>query len=246
MFFFVLLSVCISIVHIAIHILRCWKYPVVDSNTFISACIGIISLLIIFAVGWQIWNVMEIKDGFDRIDSQSNRLGTITSDLEKYINAKADITLAKTMYHCGVGRLEAMALDKSIDALKSILEVESVQTNMALSEIVKFVKRCIVEGITHDDEKPLLKEIESRINAMPKFNGSIEISQAISDKIHELEENKRGRNAPHADAGKPQEIAMEDSEAEQLPKPDCQEKQQTRDKESPSEIPESKSQTEKQ
>lgn len=62
LFLFILLGVVAAYLQIILHFCNVWEYSVVGEGSFISACIAIVGILIVFVVGWQIINAMEIKD----------------------------------------------------------------------------------------------------------------------------------------------------------------------------------------
>ena len=76
-----LIAIAVSLAHVAIHFIYSWKYSVVDSESFLSACIGVVALLIVFSVSWQIINVGDIKD-------KLNELNQIRQEIQDKINTQ--------------------------------------------------------------------------------------------------------------------------------------------------------------
>ncbi len=78
------LSIILSLVAlvgvISVWVLWCLSvidFAVVSTDTFIGAMTGILGLLITFVVGWQIVNVLEIKDRMQKVSQLEKQLSSL-------------------------------------------------------------------------------------------------------------------------------------------------------------------------
>ena len=60
-FWMALIALMLSLGTIATIIMNVWSISVIDSNSFISAMIGLMTLVFTLLIGYQIYNALEIK-----------------------------------------------------------------------------------------------------------------------------------------------------------------------------------------
>ena len=67
-FWMALIALMLSLGTIATIIMNVWSISVIDSNSFISAMIGLMTLVFTLLIGYQIYNALEIKEKIQEID----------------------------------------------------------------------------------------------------------------------------------------------------------------------------------
>lgn len=79
-----LFALIIALIHALFHVINIFQFSIIEPNTFISACISVISLLIVFAVGWQIGQTIDIKDKIDKINNIEQSASKIQDDISAF------------------------------------------------------------------------------------------------------------------------------------------------------------------
>ena len=67
-FWMALIALMLSLGTIATIIMNVWSISVIDSNSFISAMIALMTLVFTLLIGYQIYNALEIKEKIQEID----------------------------------------------------------------------------------------------------------------------------------------------------------------------------------
>lgn len=116
-----ILSIGLCIVIVICWILSTRDFSVVDKDTFVSSCVGIISLAATFIVGYQIISTLDIKQ---TLKDNEDKLEKSKSDLQKdYENLKTDV------------QDEISCLKKNNEDLMKSLEIEKKQRELLYQEI---------------------------------------------------------------------------------------------------------------
>ena len=61
-FWMALIALMLSLGTIAVIIMDVWPVSVIDSNSFISAMVALMTLVFTLIIGYQIYNTLDIKD----------------------------------------------------------------------------------------------------------------------------------------------------------------------------------------
>ena len=61
-FWMALIALMLSLGTIAVIIMDVWSVSVIDSNSFISAMVALMTLVFTLIIGYQIYNTLDIKD----------------------------------------------------------------------------------------------------------------------------------------------------------------------------------------
>lgn len=85
-FWIALTALMLSLGIIAVLIMDVWDVSVIDSNTFISAMVGMMTLVFTILIGYQIYNALEIRDKIAEIDKLKEELQEAKHNLSKDIN----------------------------------------------------------------------------------------------------------------------------------------------------------------
>lgn len=80
-----IVALAVSIITIILFFVRVSPNSVVDSNTFISILVAIMTLVFSLLVGYQIYNAIEINHRMKEIDSLNKELGEKEKQLRKEI-----------------------------------------------------------------------------------------------------------------------------------------------------------------
>lgn len=85
-FWIALTALMLSLGIIAVLVMDVWDVSVIDSNTFISAMVGMMTLVFTILIGYQIYNALEIRDKIAEIDKLKEELQEAKHNLSKDIN----------------------------------------------------------------------------------------------------------------------------------------------------------------
>lgn len=85
-FWIALTALMLSLGIIAILIMDVWEISVIDSNTFISAMVGMMTLVFTILIGYQIYNALDIKEKISEIDRLKVELQVAKDDLDKKLS----------------------------------------------------------------------------------------------------------------------------------------------------------------
>ena len=79
-FWMALVALMLSLTTIGVIVMDVWSISVIDSNTFISAMVGIMTLVFTLLIGYQIYNTIDTKQKLEEIDR-------LKSDLQNFQQA---------------------------------------------------------------------------------------------------------------------------------------------------------------
>ena len=127
-----ILSIGLCIVIVICWILSTRDFSVVDKDTFVSSCVGIISLAATFIVGYQIISTLDIKqtlkDNEDKLEKSKSDLQNDYDNLKK--NLQKDYENLKIYVQD-----EISCLKKNNEDLMKSLEIEKKQRELLYQEI---------------------------------------------------------------------------------------------------------------
>ena len=86
-FWMALVALMLSLTTIGVIVMDVWSISVIDSNTFISAMVGIMTLVFTLLIGYQIYNTIDTKQKLEEIDR-------LKSDLQNFQQASEKKTTA--------------------------------------------------------------------------------------------------------------------------------------------------------
>lgn len=126
-FWIALTALMLSLGIIAILIMDVWEISVIDSNTFISAMVGIMTLVFTILIGYQIYNALDIKEKISEIDRLKVELQVAKDDLDKKIvTARTEIVELTREFQQGGYIMQArLAADKSSEQHYAFLKMMS-------------------------------------------------------------------------------------------------------------------------
>lgn len=142
-------------------------YPrsVVSAESFISACVALLGVIVTMAVGWQIYNAIEIKEKVTEIDHLQQKLDGQEHRMEQ-------------MYYNSC-RVIGYAMSTLADNQKD--EVH------AFRWIISSLKFSLLQDVPQDVDK-MLFDMNSYVNAMPN---SALTSKSALDEIYEHDRSIR-------------------------------------------------------
>lgn len=183
-FWMALIALMLSLGTIATIIMNVWSISVIDSNSFVSAMIGLMTLVFTLLIGYQIYNALEIKEKIQEIEE----LKLATQKAYDEINyLKADVydgvytVMAKACDLDPKNRMLAFyymhkalryALDtneKLKDYMRRIKDIEEYALNISdLDEcfnVEKYQKLKRIENILSH-----IEAVDEEIKSHPKFD----------------------------------------------------------------------------
>jgi hypothetical protein len=183
-----LLALIVTLIQASFHIANTFQFSIIEPNTFISACISIVSLLIVFAVGWQIWQTIDIKDKIDKINNIEQSALKMQDDISAfkiYMDAENLMLRASVNSH---NNKKEESFDYIFDALYKYAEIS--YKDYAQAKTIKVIADTI-EFIT---EIPHIKQ--EYINRCGKLAGrfqNIILKNAIVELQNCLQKKKDGK-----------------------------------------------------
>lgn len=129
-FWMALIALMLSIITLAIIVIDVWSISVIDSNTFISAMVGIMTLVFTLLIGYQIYNAINAREKMEamrgEIDARLKEVEIIKGNVEALTNEfrqggyilQARIE-AKTPMH------QYVAFLKMLSAIRAALDVDN-------------------------------------------------------------------------------------------------------------------------
>ena len=192
-FWIALIALMLSIGTIGVIIMDVWDVSVIDSNSFISAMVGLMTLIFTLLIGYQIYNALEIKDKLNEIEKL------------KHATQKAygEIDYLKSDVYDGVYTVMAKACD--LDPKNRILAFYymhkalryALDTNEKLKGYIRRIKDIEVYALNISDQDEcfnlknnqrliLVKNIQSHIQTIDEEIKSHPKFEIIEDKYSPL------------------------------------------------------------
>lgn len=129
-------SMCLSIITIVLFFVKVSPNSIVDSNTFISVLAAFIGVSVTLLLGYQIYNVVEMRDKLAKIDELQKQLSETKDNLQQQILSQSEgfniiqarlyskdlslQTLSFTLFLCAIH--DALSLDHKDDGYDWMLD----------------------------------------------------------------------------------------------------------------------------
>lgn len=78
-----ILAILLNLSTISVIIMDVWEISVVDSDSFISGLVALMSLVFTLLVGYQIYNAIDAREKIDRMQNELNRINEFRGDIDK-------------------------------------------------------------------------------------------------------------------------------------------------------------------
>ena len=82
-FWLSILAILLTLSTIFVIIMDVWEISVVDSDSFISGLVALMSLEFTLLVGYQIYNAIDAREKIDRMQNELNRINEFRGDIDK-------------------------------------------------------------------------------------------------------------------------------------------------------------------
>lgn len=185
-----LFALTITLIHALFHVTNIFQFSIIEPNTFISACISVISLLIVFAVGWQIWQTIDIKDKIDKINNVEQSASKIQDDICAFkIYMEAENLMLRAFVNFQDNKKEK-SLDCIFDALYKYIKIS--YKDYAQTKTIKV----IADTIESLHEIPMTSIKQEYINKCGKLVGRVQnitLKSAIVALQNCLQKKKEGK-----------------------------------------------------
>lgn len=165
-----IVALAVSIITIILFFVRVSPNSVVDSNTFISILVAIMTLVFSLLVGYQIYNAIEINHRMKEIDSLNKELGEKEKQLRKEIQEiqkKQDNYIKEFKMGANILQARTFALDteyfysafvKMLTAIRCALDVDiKEEYENYLDELKKYMLM-LNSGYPFDGSKEDVKQ----------------------------------------------------------------------------------------
>ena len=85
-FYISILSLLISIGLLITWILKSWHFSVIDSDTFTSTCLALITIAVTLVIGFQIYSAIELKNKINKIKGLENELNDAKKEYKSLVH----------------------------------------------------------------------------------------------------------------------------------------------------------------
>lgn len=135
-FWVAIIALVLSLGTIGVIIVNAWEISVIDSNTFISTMVGLMTLVFTLLIGYQIYNALEIKEQLSKISKLQEELQSTKKELQKEIHdAQKSLSNLTADFNQGIYIMQArqcamkpaqahVAFIKMLSAIQHALDVD--------------------------------------------------------------------------------------------------------------------------
>ncbi|MBR5332281.1 MAG: hypothetical protein IKV32_03140 [Muribaculaceae bacterium] len=186
-----IVALVVSIITLILFFFRVSPNSVVDSNTFISVLVAIIAISVTILVGYQIYNVMELKQSISEYDKLKEEMKETKSKIE-YISIEQNegfhiiqsrlysnsINKIDSLLHCVYAIKYSLSVNHKENGYKWLLEqLEKCMLSITLTSFGSGIKK------DYDEKTNELKKILSTEDILIKSHKNY---LYIKDKYEEL------------------------------------------------------------
>ena len=82
-----IISILLWLTVVVLWLFNVYEFSVVDSNTFIGVIVALLALIVTFIVGWQIFNVLDVKAQLSEVSDLKKELQQQREDNEEDFNS---------------------------------------------------------------------------------------------------------------------------------------------------------------
>lgn len=82
-----IISILLWLTMVVLWLFNVYEFSVVDSNTFIGVIVALLALIVTFIVGWQIFNVLDVKAQLSEVSDLKKELQQQREDNEEDFNS---------------------------------------------------------------------------------------------------------------------------------------------------------------
>lgn len=131
-FFLSIIAIILSIITIVLFFYKVSPNSIVDSDTFISTIVGVLSLAITLLIGYQIYNAIELNDRMKVIkkdvDNKLGELNTIKNNIEELKNEfRQGGYILQARLFAGKSLEQHNAFLRMLSAIRAALDVDNRQ-----------------------------------------------------------------------------------------------------------------------
>ena len=153
-------------------------HSVVTPNSFIGTCVSVLSIIVTIAIGWQIFNVVEVKNTMKELKEKQEEVDKLKDELKKEINLLKELAEDNEKFAIYL-HARSMTLHASILNRKDIVFFED---HLALAQVVN------LNNLDVDEVKRRLNELSSTLESIKE---NIEITQERKSHFDELDREIR-------------------------------------------------------
>ena len=166
----VAISLCLLV--LMLWIFEVIPHAVISSETFIGACVTLLSIIVTIAVGWQIFNIVEVKSTIrdfaqkqaevDKLQNQLQKeISRIDSDSEYDMHHSMHLHAITLALHCEIKKKHDEACYHCFEALAESVQMRELMNVDNIFEIINVNMEALVSPMKLSDlEKRELKEVE--------------------------------------------------------------------------------------
>ena len=165
-FWFSLFALVLCLLVFCLWIFETIPHSVVSPDVFIGSCMGVVSIIVTLAIGWQIFNAVEVKNTMNELKGKQEEVEKQKDELKEEIRkvkglAEDNEKLAIYLHTRGMA-LQARMLNR-----KDIIFLES---HMSLAQMANF------NDLNIDEINNCLDDLS---NTLKSINGNIELTNKI-------------------------------------------------------------------
>ena len=151
----VLLSIAALVLCLLVFVLWIFEtipHSVVTPDSFIGACITLLSIIVTIAIGWQIFNVVEVKNTMKELKERQERVDELHDELKvELLNVKTEgEDMKHSTYHLHAMTLALhyekerrydIAIIQCLTALAECMQLKDpLNTNFILDRFMQYIK----------------------------------------------------------------------------------------------------------
>ena len=162
------ISLILWFVVVMLWLFNVYEFSVVDSNTFIGVTVALLALIVTFVVGWQIFNIIDVKAQVSEISDLKKELKQQREDIDE------DFYSMMHLHSIAFGDISMQNNNISDAFCNYLLAVyySLIFKNENIDEVVFVMKlKNVVDRLTNIDEraKEQIKNTDSKIRELPRY-----------------------------------------------------------------------------
>lgn len=176
----VALLLCLLV--IALWVFEVIPHSVITPDSFIGACVSLLAVIVTIAIGWQIFNIVEVKsiikeyaqkqDEVDKLQNQlQNEIHKIEIDAEYDLHHSMHLHAITLALHCQMQKKYSEACYHCFEALAESVQMRELMNVDNIFEMLRVNMKAVATPIKLSElDKRELKEMEHIIRTSKHYH----------------------------------------------------------------------------
>ena len=177
-----IVAIVLCLLVFALWIFEVMPHSVITPDSFIGACVSLLAVIVTIAIGWQIFNIVEVKSiikeyaqkqvEVDKLQNQlQNEIHKIETDAEYDLHHSMHLHAITLALHCQMQKKHSEACYHCFEAIAESVQMRELMNVDNIFEMLRVNMNAIVTQIKLSElEKCELKEIERIIRASKYYH----------------------------------------------------------------------------